>query len=321
MNRRDFLKLGGIAGLAALTPLELFHKFNLGEWWEAPADAAIFPVNKKTIWNARLNTGMPDLYSLYGMVPVPQLLRNTVAGWTDPLAEPDATWHQSFAANIVARNLPVKTIHFDHEDWPVSTQGERVATATKFANFARTFKTNLPGYKIGFYAYPLVTYTAPTALPGSANYTTMQTKNEDFAETYSVVDILCPTVYFYYTRFTAPLYKNDFILPYFFIINILEQRRLAKKYGLNQPIYPYVWEREATTFTPLDLDTYELMCRLSYQYADGMTIWGGFFDLSGTQAQQTWAQDTGTGIQGAWWNNLLFPMISAGRFWNQAVAG
>lgn len=320
MNRRDFLKVGALTACASLLPT---LKFKGAENWLADlvstADAA-YPTYPKKLWNARLNSGMPNLYTLYGMISTPQLNRTTVSGWTDGTnAEPDATWHQNFAANVVARNLAVKAIHFDHEDWPVSTQAERLATATKFANFARTFKTNLPTYQIGFYAYPLKVSIATGLYPGAGAFTTFQNANNDFAEVYPLVDYLCPSMYWYYTRKADPTYLRDYQVCNYWIVHLLEQRRLAKAYGTNQPIYPYVWERKASNpdlGKILDFDTMEAMYRINYQYADGLTIWGGAHDAAGNQATQSWATDTAATAEGAWWNNVLGPMITAGRFWN-----
>lgn len=314
INRRDFLKLGGIAGLAALMPWKGVDN------WIADATAA-WPTYTKKIWNARLNTGQPSpsLYATYGWIPTPQLNRVTVGGWADGLLEPDATWHQNFAANVVARHLPVKAIQFDHEDWPVSTQAERIATATKFANFARNFKSNLPDYQIGFYAYPLSNSIAVGLYPGAGAFNTFRNANIDSAEVYTVVDFICPSMYWPYTRKVDPTYPKDYQVKNYFLVHLMEARRMANLYGSNQPIYPYVWERKGSGTglgTVLDFDTMEQMYRLCYQYSDGLTIWGGFFDETGAQVQRTWAQDTAVNTAvGAWWNNIIGPMASSGQWW------
>jgi len=76
-----------------------------------------------------------------------------------------------------------------------------------------------------------------------------------------------------------------------------------------------VWERATTTNRPQDFDTYETICRVSYQNADGVTIWGGGHALDGKPGTQTWAADTATTAQGAWWNKLWGPMAASGRYW------
>src|SRR5262249_17851538 len=71
-NRRDFLKLGGIAGLAALQPWKAMQLLGVTNWedakarlagWDLSAEAVVAMPSGKAIWNARLNTDQPDLYS------------------------------------------------------------------------------------------------------------------------------------------------------------------------------------------------------------------------------------------------------------------
>jgi hypothetical protein len=265
---------------------------------------------------------MPNLYALYGMIPVPQLTRADdpayLSTWPDGVnQEPSSAWHDNFAAAVTALNLPVKAIHVDHEEWSIATQADRLVTATRFANFAQAFKSRMPGWRIGFYGYSIISSiaTTPTMLPGKAAFTTFQSKNEDMAAMYPYVDYFCPSSYWSYTRVNDPTYTRDYQVKVYWITHLLEQRRMAKLYGSNQPIYPYVWERAASLSIPLELDILEAMYRINYQYSDGLTIWGGFFALNGTQTQQTWAQDTASTAQGLWWNNCIGPMLTAGRFW------
>ena len=325
MNRRDFLKVSALAACTSLLPT---LKFKGAENWladlVATADAA-WPSYPKKIWNARLNTNMPDLYALYGWIDVPQFTRASdpayLSTWPVGTDEPSESWHQNFAAVVRSYNLPVKAIHVDHEEWLISTQAERLATATKFANFARTFKTNLPDYQIGFYGYSEINSFVPNTYPGTGAFATFQSKNNDMAAMYQDVDYFCPSFYWPYRRSADPTYPKDYQVKNHIIVHALEQRRLAHVYGHDQPIYPYVWERDGVgsgVGTLQDFDIIELIYQTTYQYADGMTIWGGFHDSTGAQVQQTWAQDTAANAQGAWWNNVLGPRASSGRYWGPA---
>lgn len=101
---------------------------------------------------------------------------------------------------------------------------------------------------------------------------------------------------------------------------VAEARRLSRNDGRNIPVYPFTWTRQATApvpNVPLDFDVYETIIRTAYQEADGIIVWGGFYALDGTFAQQTWASDTGAGIVGAWWNQTLYPMLVSKRRWTQ----
>lgn len=100
---------------------------------------------------------------------------------------------------------------------------------------------------------------------------------------------------------------------------IVECRRMARLYAPGIRVYPYVWERRHVDNTLIDLDIYETVCRLSFQLADGCVIWGGFFDLTGAQAQQTWAADSADNEQGGWWNRVWLGMATSGRYWGHRI--
>src|SRR5262245_17312267 len=218
INRRDFcIKAGVIALLAGTQPWKAWKLLGvtnaedavrrLAEWdLSAHAELPTFTTNRKVIWNARLNTGtQPDTYTLYGWMKMPQWNANYdpmhAATWPDHTQEPSSAWHDNFAANVAARtDMPHNFMHFAHEMWPRSTHAERLATATKIANFCNNFRSRMPGWKIGFFGeVPLSTpavFSNYMSGEGSSAYTNnIKTPNNEMAEAWAAVDAVCPHFY------------------------------------------------------------------------------------------------------------------------------
>lgn len=328
MNRRDFLKRSLILGSAAIiAPYSLNWRPQ-----KALAQTAI-PLPAKTIWWARLNSGMPDMYALYGWMNVPQYSRVKVTGyagsWPVDTDEPSGTWHDGFATLVTTDYsnglLPHKFVHLDIESWPSSNQAERLATATKFRNFTTQFKNRMPGWKIGYYAFPIdlsTAYNSYMAGPGDSTYETWAATLDDYIEMYEDLDGLFPSFYIPYSRSSGGGAVSGNNNVRYITRMIIEARRMARLYAPGIRIYPYVWERRHVDNELIDLDIYETVCRLSFQLGDGCVIWGGFFPHpygAGPPSQQTWAAESADTAQGGWWNRVWLGMATSGRYWGHRI--
>ena len=323
MNRRDFIKMGGIAGLALLQPWDVVRRLGVSDLsqirprlseWDLPAEAAYEPTSK-TMWDGMLHGNPVDKFSLYKMPYLQQYQRTSVstAGWAVSSDEPTSQWHDTFATYVTQTHAPSLDRHnwffFDEEVWPVTTQAERLATATKLANLVTNMKSRMPDWKFGYYVRPMkYDFVNAHAVIGGGSYNAFQANNEDLATTtiYQSADAFFPYGYMPYTR---DLTDPQTVSSYETVLRqtILEQRRLIKKYGKNQPIYPFLsWTQSGGGTQVLDFDLWEMSLRVCYQYADGFVLWGGFgVDWNVDKLQP-------------WWLSIL-ANIESGRFWSPAV--
>lgn len=253
----------------------------------------------KIIFDALLHTGKPDLMAMYGMPRLVQIGANSYAGWSDPAGMPTEAWYD----NLVANQHPSSGwIFIDSEAWPVSTQADRLQTAQNFATVAQGVKSRNPAFKFGFYSFPLMRdFWRSTKFPGDSTYDQWQADNNDFSVVYPLVDAFFPSLYFFYDRpangaWTVSGFR-DYVNQ-----NILEQKRLIRAYGNNQPIYPFVWWRHDPGGQLLDFDLWCEMLRRCYQQTDGLAVWGGW--------QEQWSDFSSS----AWWREIS-ARLESNRFW------
>ena len=186
MNRRELLvKMSIMGGLALTQPWQIVkllgvrdHESALQQLrdWDISADAysASCASPRKRILNSMLFTGQGlELITDYGVDYLSPGDRTTVGAvdWTDGTnGSPTSAWFDNFAANFPATTY-CDWFFFDHENWPFSTQAERLDSAHKFALLYAGIKSRLPNMKFGFYSYPLLRdYFQSGTLPGNASY-------------------------------------------------------------------------------------------------------------------------------------------------------
>lgn len=227
----------------------------------------------KRCFEGFLHTGRPDFDDLYGIWPLRFISRTSYSGWSDGATLPPAAWYDDVAAGYTnAHNY----LLVDHEDWPDTTQAERLATAEKFVTMYQELKTRLPNFEIGFYSYTTKRdwFRAITG-PAHADYQEWQAENDDMAAMSAVVDFFAPSIYMFYTRAV----DGDEVVANaqtYFTANINEAIRVRTAYGRGQPVYPYVLPQRADLSTDIDIDVWIDMCRTAYTEADGMILWGGW---------------------------------------------
>jgi len=227
-----------------------------------------------------LHTGKPsadELYNTYKLNPVPIINRVSYPGWTDKLGMPSLDYFKA-AAKI---QTPTNLLVIDHEDWPLGTRAERIDAATRYAIVYKTMKHFRPELRIGFYAFtPIRDLFNAIAPKTSDEFLNWQGRNEDMAEMYANVDVLLPSIYYFYTRATdgANAVKNA---PLYFQRNIEEAIRLRDLSGSrNRPVIPYLWWMKHSGDRPLDLDVWESMIQTSLDMCGNAIAWGGWL--------QTW---------------------------------
>lgn len=244
----------------------------------------------KRCFEGFLHTGRPTtLDADLGIWRLNFVNRTTYNGtdWPDGTTLPTNAWFQTVAANYTN---PRNYLLLDIESWPIDTQVERIAAASKFATTYTTMKALRPDLQIGFYAYtPRRDFFRATGLSGSK--AEWQAENDDMAEMYSKVDFFAPSLYFFYTRSQGGQAATnvDYTTSYAHE-NIVELKRCRAAYGRNQPIYSYVWYRRQDDGADLDIDAFMNICRTAYLEGDGLILWGGF--------QQTWNESA------TWWGRF-----------------
>lgn len=245
----------------------------------------------KRIFEGLLHTGRPAFDTLYGIQPLRFISRTSYAGWSDGATLPPAAWYDNVAAAYTNAN---NYLLVDHEDWPNTTQAERLATAAKFVTMYQELKTRLPGFQIGFYSYTTKRDWF-RAIQGEedADYQEWQAENNDMAAVTAVVDFFAPSIYMFYTRAVdgAEVVANA---PAYFLANVNEAKRVRTAYGRNQPIFPYVLHQRTDLTADIDVDVYVEMVRTAYLEADGAILWGGW-----DGAAMPWAENA------TWWGRFL----------------
>ena len=138
MNRRDFIKWGGIAALAAVQPWDAYKLLGVSSNtgilqrltdWGLSAHAAgpagltsAYIPGSKTIWNAMLHSSSVDLSVTHRMPFLQQYQRTSIAttGWAVSTNEPDSQWLDNFAVYVNSTHTPSydrkNWFFFDHED-------------------------------------------------------------------------------------------------------------------------------------------------------------------------------------------------------------
>lgn len=213
-----------------------------------------------------------ELFQSYGVKPLPILQRSSFSGWTDPQEPPSFAWNQSAVRIQSESNILV----FDFEDWPQGTRSERLQTARKFQHSLAIYRTVRPEMQIGYYAtFPkrdLFRAILPTNHP---DFLTWQSENDDGQDIIRLVDVLFPSIYWYYTRaVNGPNYMRD--APLYFRRNIEEAQRIASQYGRpGRPVIPYVWWMRHDGTAPLDLDAWACMLKTALDMTGSAVIWGG----------------------------------------------
>lgn len=228
------------------------------------------------IYQQFLHTGRPsdrELFDSMGLSPVPIIHSGSFPGWSDGAGMPELPWYESAAKT----KTPSGMLVIDQEAWPISTQQERRETSRKFCIVYKTMKHFLPDVLIGFYAYTpirdLFNAITPTA---SKTFRDWQSRNDDLAEHIACVDILFPSIYYFYTRaLNGPSSVEPASL--YFRRNIEESIRLRNSYGCpSRPIIPYVWWEKHTGDVLLDADVWESMVQTSLDLTGNCLAWGGW---------------------------------------------
>jgi hypothetical protein len=236
-----------------------------------------------TYWYQLLQADKPSAEQIqsHGLTSLPFISRTTYAGWSDGHELPPTAWYENLAANLVA---PHGWAVIDHEDWPMTTQAERLATAQKFATMFLQVKAHRPDVKFGFYGYaPKRDLFRARTLPGHPDYIAWQAENDDMAAMAAVVDAFFPTLYYFYNVAVNGVNANLGVQDYY-RENIRETKRLRDTYGdANRPIWPYIWwKAHAHEEDDLDDAAWLPMIEISFAGTNGCVLWGGW--------QRTWAE-------------------------------
>ena len=234
-----------------------------------------------------LQTGRPSndaIYQDYRLKPLPIIARTSfstgvepIPGWPDKLGLPELSWYASAAKT----KTPTDELILDLEDWAVTTEADRIETARKFAIVHQTLKRYIPRTKIGFYGYtPLRDLFRAINSKNSTTFKAWQADNDDMAEMVAAVDMLCPTIYWYYNRATNGTNAGKDAALYF-RRNLEEAIRLRDTFSTpSKPIIPYIWWMAHSSPGPLDLDVWESMIQTSLDMCGNAIAWGGWL--------QTW---------------------------------
>lgn len=178
------------------------------------------------------------------------------------------------AASIAANT---ERLVIDQESWPVDTKEDRRETSRKFAVVFKTIKHLIPDVRIGFYSYsPLRDFFNAISPTTSQAYKDWQKRNDDMSEHISCVDILFPSIYFFYKRqLNGHLAVRD--APLYFQRNLREAIRLRDTFGNpSREIIPYVWWEKHPGGTLLDSDVWQSMVQISLDLTGNCLAWGGF---------------------------------------------
>lgn len=227
-----------------------------------------------------MHIGKPSDSALFDTLkthPVPIISSASFPGWTEG-GMPDLPWYLSASKT----KTPSSMLVIDQESWPVSTKSERLDASRKFSVVYKTIKHLLPEIKIGFYSYsPLRDFFNAITPTNSQAFIDWQKRNDDMAEHVGLVDVLFPSIYFFYNRaLNGQLATKDAAL--YFRRNLSEAIRLRDTFGNpSRPIIPYVWWEKHPGGGPLlDRDVWESMVQTSLDLTGNCLAWGGY--------QQVW---------------------------------
>lgn len=231
------------------------------------------------IYQQFLHTGKPTSEKLFDMlkaVPVPIISNLSFPGWPDG-GMPDFSWYEAAAKT----KTPSGMLVIDMESWPTSTRKERRDASRKFCIVYKTMKHFIPETMIGFYSYtPNRDLFNAITPPSSRTFLDWQSRNDDFSEHISCVDVLFPSIYYFYNRaLNGPNANVNASL--YFRRNLTEAIRLRNTYGsMSRPIIPYIWWEKHPGGPLLDSDVWESMVQTSLDLTGNCLAWGGF--------QRTW---------------------------------
>ena len=244
------------------------------------------------------------LRNTYGLWPLPLTRRDTFAGWTDGMTTPPEVWYDNAAA---ALNPPDGWVAIDHEDWPQTTQDDRLLAADKFVTLYTGLKSRRPDLNFAFYGYcPKKDVYKAITLPGHPSYIEWQKENDDMAAMAAVVDGFLPSIYWFYDTATNGPGANNSVLDYF-EQNLAEARRLCRTYGdPNRPIFPYIWWRRNDNTALVDPEVWSLMIDVAFSQADGCILWGGWEYLN--SPTNTVAGNANWDDTAPWWSTFRSKM-------------
>lgn len=234
-----------------------------------------------------LHTNLPpaaEIERAYVMEHAPAVTRLSYPGWADGTQLPPPAWYDAVAAGV---NPAHGWVLIDHEQWFESTQEQRLATSHNFAVMYTELKSRRPDLKFAFYGFGIKHHNTWPALGiDSPDYQQWQSMSDDYAEMISVVDALCPTLYFWYTEEDEGLAFTQARSPGLFRGYLTDARRLLDQYGApNRPVYPYIWWRKHDASKDLEEWIWRDMLWATLTYADGFVLWGGY-----QQIWEPWAR-------------------------------
>lgn len=214
------------------------------------------------------------VFRMYGLMRIKTLTQHVSPEWVDGSQLPPPQWYDS----VVQKINTAQWVFIDHEQWGEATQSDRINTAAKFATMYRELKNRRPDVKFAFYAYGIKhDNTKPALNNTSIDYQTWQRQSDDYAEMLSVVDALCPSLYFWYTEADNGTEFTKLRSPGLFNGYLTDARRLLDQYGAKgRPIYPYIWWRKHDNSKNLELWIWKDMLNAVLQHANGYILWGGY---------------------------------------------
>lgn len=227
------------------------------------------------IYQQFLHTDKPSneiLLRRFGFRYIPIISKSSFGGWDNPYDLPSYSWYEQAAASINSDILVI-----DHEDWSVDSRNDRRSTSIKFSILYRSLKCVLPATRIGFYSYsPLRDFFNAVMNTKSIEFIQWTMKNDDMSAHLSCVDVLFPSIYFFYSRSRngeSIVDKADL----YFRRNLAECLRLIKTYGRgDREIIPYVWWEQHPGGNDLDLDVWKNMVQVSLDTCGNCLAWGGY---------------------------------------------
>jgi hypothetical protein len=215
---------------------------------------------------------MPDFVDQYGMLNMVLVQRQNYSGWTDEAQLPPDVWFDNLAASY---SRPHNYIVLDIESWPTTTQADRIATSDMLVTTYNKIKARRPELLIGFYAFPMVRdlFRAIQA-HDDPDYLAWQQECNDFATLWAKVDVIYPSIYWFYTLAVKGPTANDSAHLYFHE-NIAQARLDTQTLGKNQQSIPYVWWERHDGASALDLNVWGDMMQTADLEGDGILLWDG----------------------------------------------
>ncbi|MGH8503224.1 MAG: hypothetical protein ACREVE_12270 [Gammaproteobacteria bacterium] len=185
--------------------------------------------------------------------------------------------HEETIRKTVSQFRAGDIVAVDIEHWPLSRAFDTPlslveANIPKFKRLADIMHDEVPGLKIGYYAFlPSRNYWAPV----TGRQDRMTEWQEDNARLKVIpVDVIFPSLYTFYGKVDDPEYKENWVK--YAKANIAQ----AKQYGA--PIYPVIWfqyhdSNEKIGGQPVDPGFWRLQLEtLRDAGVDGVVLWGGW---------------------------------------------